>query len=196
MTAGRIAFALLFAAAAVGKARYFAQFVEYLRPIFGGRSKLIALSTLLFEGAIAATIVFAAAARTVGFIAIGFLVMATALIASRLSVDGQTACACWGAARLPLYGDLGYADILRPAWYGLRNGVLCFVVWVVTRKDPSAVTGLVFVCGCVGVMLVGLAAAIVHERGKLKWSEHPRRDDFAPYLAPLIALSWYSGPSL
>lgn len=196
MTVARIALALVFVAAVVGKGRYFMQFVDYLRPILGHRSKLLAIGALVLEAAIAPTIVLAETAPVASIVAIAFLVIATSLVAFRLSVDSQTACACWGAAKPPQYGDLGYADMLRPAWYGLRNGALCFVLWLVTRKDPNIAVGLALVCGCVAVMLAGLAASIVHERAKLSLAEHPRRDDFAPYLAPLIALSWYSGPGL
>jgi hypothetical protein len=193
MTGGRIVVAVVFAAAVLGKGRHFKQFVEYLRPVFLYRSKLIAVSTLALEACLALTIPFTPTARVAGLVGIAFLVAATGLIAGRLTVDSQTACACWGAAKAPLHEDLGYADILRPAWYGLRNGAICVAMWLVTRTNGNVAVGLAFACGCLGIMLIGLFASISREREKLSRPEHPKRNEFAPSLAPLIALSWYSG---
>ncbi len=58
---------------------------------------------------------------------IGFLIIATAYLAVRLTWLDRGPCECWGPGlddRMERFGDEGVREALRPAWYFVRNGGL------------------------------------------------------------------------
>lgn len=193
---GLVLLTLAFGSAAIMKTREVQAFVEYLREPFGGYAQIIARIVVAFEGAVA--VGFLTPVKEIaGASALCFLGAASAFLGWRLLTTGSIGCACWAAGKVRAPGSNDRSRHVLPAWYGVRNGSLALTVYIAALAPASATKGhineLVAVLSvCPALIGLGLITSIVYEHHKLNAREHPRQQFFAPRLAPIVALSWYS----
>lgn len=175
-----------FLQAAAGKTRNVKDFAVYLV----GRSDAVgrtgALSVLAAEAVIGFGTVLQVAVAGAG--ACLFIVISTIFLSWRLSASHEWGCNCFGSAAGT---DEGSYDLLRPAWYALRNGAILGMSLVLAADVDGYMASLVSL-GLVSVSLaLGLIGGVVAERKRLSLPTHPLRQEFAPRLAPLLSLEWY-----
>jgi len=201
---GYAALAIIFGGAASAKARHFTAFVAYLTVPFNRSAHAVASAVIGGEGVLAVGLVGGWASLVVAdkvlLAAAIFLLAATLFISCRLLLAESTVCACWGANQR-IHDEDVRANAFRPAWYGLRNGVLLLSVWVLFESPTSqgvglsvnSSRGLAIFAICPIIIAVGLGVSIAMNWHYLTREQHPLRNVLAPRLAPLVALSWYTG---
>jgi hypothetical protein len=200
---GTILLGLVFGSSALAKVLSFNQFVVYLSTSFrtvatGIAAALIGVEVIL-SLALFSTLVFDSPSPEVVPIALAlFMVVTTAYVSYRLVITDETRCGCWGIHQQPLGEREGViASSLRPAWYGFRNGLLLLIACLLLDigKQGHITMGVLEVIGvlavCPLIILIGLVASILYGRMLINREEHPKKRMLAPYLAPLVALTWY-----
>jgi len=195
--------------AAIGKRRAFGTFVAYLSVPFHRYARRIAFAVLSIE-AILSVALAVFGSQMIVLLSIGaFLLVASLYIALRLVLSDRTDCSCFGGGsesatslddqtRIHTRREIVF-NALQPAWYGLRNSLLLLGVWrllldtshQLVLRDNLTVLAISSVCAL--CILVGLIASIGKKRWLLTRDEHPLRNQLAPRLYPLVALSWYMG---
>lgn len=202
LTVGSLLLAVIIGNAAVAKLHSFSGFVDYLSSLFSSYARSIAALVIGIEAVLSVSLIIATLTHRglqVVLIATGcFFVAATIFISLQLVLLDSTRCECWGAGRKRAPKREGAIEsMLRPAWYGLRNGILLSSTWLLldllkNGQIQTNVTSaaLIFTIWPM-IIAVGLVRSIVVRRRLLKLEEHPRKRELAPHLAPLVALSWY-----
>lgn len=201
MLSGSILFAILLGSAAIAKTWFFSQFITYLDIPFGVHAHFVGIFVVGLEIALSICLIIAVLTDMnlpVLFIITGcFFLVATAVLAYRLVLEHNTNCGCWGVSYNHLKYDGIIANIIRPMWYGLRNGILLLGAWTLFDLSQSGYISLNIVSAisifavCPLIMATGLIMSIFMQWRWLKFEEHPLKKEFAPRLAPLVALSWY-----
>lgn len=194
-----IALAIALGLAVAAKARDRAVFVEYLALALGDAGRWAAILVLGVEVVLAFGLLVPAT-KAVAALGVGaFLLVGTGFIARQLVLTDAVDCGCWGRRASLSRSARNGQDIVRPVWYGLRNGLLVFVAWLVlsggreSEGYGSQWVALIAVASRPTLVGIGLASSIVTRRQLLGLPEHPLKTELAPKLAPLIALSWYLG---
>lgn len=196
---GSAALALVFGTAAAAKMRGRRAFAEYLTVAVGKAARPAATAIVGLEALLAAGLLIPDTRRLAGVGVCAFLLGGSCFIGWRLMVADDTDCRCWGERRALARPAQNGREIIKPAWYGLRNGGLLFATWLVwagsggREEDQNRLIGVLAFAACPAVVALGLVAAIVARRWLLNLPEHPLKMELAPQLAPLVALSWYLG---
>jgi hypothetical protein len=199
---GSIILMAVLSSAAITKIFSFATVTNDLRTFFRHYSRLIATLVISLEIGLATSILLAMWIQGIMQLAllscVAFFVSATIFLAYRLVVHNNTHCGCWGmqqSRRRDIEDSL--TNIIRPAWYGFRNGTLLLITWFLfANTQQSSVhsrveTFIGVAMLCPGIIAVGLASSVVVRKFWLTLTEHPLKREFAPRLAPLVALNWY-----
>lgn len=199
--------ALAFGTAAAGKARSLPAFIGYLQLPLRSFARWVAASCIAFEGAIAVGFLVPSWADESATLAWVFLVVASCYLSWRLQAADETACRCWGGSQASQAISFDFQpeasevtqNILAPAWYGLRNGTLALLAGDVAIRSmtsemaPRSWEMFAAFAVCPAVVSIGLMVSIAARRSLPALAVHPRKQMLAPRLAPLVALSWYSG---
>jgi hypothetical protein len=193
--------AVVFGTAAAAKGRGWVAFAKYLSVALGKPAiarplafvviglELLLAGGLLTPGTMQAAVLGAGA----------FVLVASGFIGWRLVVAEDADCRCWGGRKSRGRPARNGREIVKPVWYGLRNGVLLLGAWLLlTGSDGSKgyqgrVAGLISLAACPVIVGIGLIVSIVKSRRVLDLPEHPLKTKLSPQLAPLVALSWYVG---
>lgn len=206
VVSGRLLLAAVFASAAVLKLRSRAEFTRSLQVPFRRGAPYAAITVICMEVVIAAALL----AFPMGPIALTasglFVFSASCFLALRLILVDETDCNCWGTREQrpgeaePIGWESRRYNVLKsafqPAWFGLRNGALTASAWLLTQATwtgTAELPRLLLVFGmCPALIAASLAASIGLRRRLLGRDDHPLKGHYAPRLAPLVALSWYS----
>jgi hypothetical protein len=194
--------ALLWASAALAKARAIEAFAEYLRPLFRSWSGFTAGAVVAVE--VGLGIALAVWPRSAGPAMATIVVLCGATVVSAgllVFSNTQPTCGCWGVSRISAKRVNGRLDsdsfpVIRVALVlALRNGLLIVAAFALLagRRTPGIgeLAGWFLIAPVIvgGAMCIGIA----HERRLMRRDRHPRAARFEPLLAPLVALSWYEG---
>jgi hypothetical protein len=203
LISGSLLLAVLVGSAAVAKILSFLPFVSYLNVLFRNYARSIAILVISFEAVLSVSLIMAVLMHRglpllLPMVGIFFLA-ATVVVAYRLVLYHDTKCGCWGTnyKRLP-QSDGIIASILRPLWYGLRNGLLLVgtgALFDLSQNEYISLSTLgatLIFAVCPLVIATGMIVSVVVQRRWLKLEEHPLKRELAPRLAPLVALSWYT----
>lgn len=200
---GTVLLGLVFGSSAIAKLLGFNQFVAYLTSSFRALASGIAAAVIAFEAilslALFGTLVSNAVNPELILATLAlFMLVTTAYVSYRLVITDETRCGCWGVPQQPLgEREVAIASSLRPAWYGFRNGLLLLIAILLLdiAQHGRATLGIMDVIGllvvCPLIILLGLATSIISGRMLIGREEHPKKRMLAPYLAPLVALTWY-----
>lgn len=129
-----------------------------------------------------------------------YIVTATIFLSLQYIGRSDTSCACFGrqSAKDAEIRDVERASattvrILRPAWQGIRNSILCLLAAYPVWGTTSVGQQLALAASSPALLLaIGLTISIMRQRGVLRQpSKNRRYYDFAPDLAPLVILEYY-----
>lgn len=167
------ALALVFASAAVQKARKLQHFANFLTANGSAGARRAAHVVVTVEVVIALSMAIPTTAIASAFTAAVFLCAATAFVAHRYRRSDPVECHCWGGS--PDDNDTN-RDLVRPAWIALRNGVLLASAltvagWSLERAALAALVPIAFVAA-------GLVGSIAAGRRDLRRPLHPRVPKF------------------
>lgn len=206
--AGHAALVTLFGSAALGKLRSLQAFADHLQVPFGRASGKVARVAICGEVALTALLLVGIGNSFVLIAAGVFLAAASIFLAWRLLLRRETDCVCWGMnarsniRKNDIIGwDLGQYNVSRnvfnPAWYGIRNGLGLALISILIQYSSTdelyfyniyTVAALAFpLC----MTNIGLLISIFNEKRLLSLDEHPKKQELAPRLVPLVAISWY-----
>lgn len=207
--AGRLVLALIFWSAAIAKLRSFSLLTHELRVLFDRAAVAVAAGTISTETALGVACVTYRNGAVLLALIVCFMAAASAVIAYGFLRQHSIECNCWSVRQegsryratpvLALYDapELVMKNALKLPWYGLRNGAIALLAWVSTERPAlfgvhewPVLAGAVAAV-CPAIILVGLVSSLLAQRYYLRREEHPNKHRFAPYLAPLVALSWY-----
>jgi hypothetical protein len=154
--------------AAMAKLSRLGQFSAYLTVPFRNYAPYVARATIAVEIAVAIAgavplfrIWWPAATSAI-------LIALSGFYAVRLNLSDETSCACWGMSTPR--GESPYAQILAPAWVGLRNMLLTFAALLAAmpQAGQSAVSAcardLLIASSTVCLIVAGLAVSWIRLR--------------------------------
>lgn len=190
-----LALAAVLACAALGKARDATALMVELRQLFASAPRASAWVLISLELLIASALIVPALSQGAAIAAGAFLVAATGYLALRLVVLADASCGCWGPSskrRRKAEDDYGVPGaILRPLWYGVRNGLLLALAWA-GLSDGADLVGVWTLMALPSVVLsAGLAGGILRQWRSRSEPNHPLIRLMAPQMRRLLAHSGY-----
>jgi hypothetical protein len=184
------ALATVYLVASIGKVADRVAVEEYVRPLVGRASPVLAATVVGFElslgAGLIAVIVDPAVAALAGSASAAFVVAAAGFQAALLVRTESTYCRCLG--RLSAATDRVDAA-WQPAIFGARNGALAATSMVVSGAPLAGV--LAAPAAVAIVLLVGLLESFRRQRYLLRTDLHPLRAVLAPTMATLQAHGWW-----
>lgn len=125
-----------------------------------------------------------------------FLLIATSYLAYRLLMNDNTQCNCWGKINVSIGKEETVKNIVLPVLDGFRNSIIMVVVYStykLTMHQGLYIDSELFMVFliCPLVIAVGLLSSIYWQYSLLHVAEHPRKQELAPSLRPLLVLDWY-----
>lgn len=195
----------VFLLSGLSKARSLGRFAAYLSASLGIDARR---ATAAAAGIVSLEIVLAVCSLiwiTPAVIAVDavFLIGATAFLGSRVLAGDSRVCACFGPMKAGLPTKpvpithteepaATLTRVLTPVQQTLRNTVIISIAALLLLHLGVAgrLAGLLVFLPTL-IMLAFLAISLTTELRKLRAPVHPRRDYFAPMLAPLVILDFY-----
>jgi hypothetical protein len=163
---------------------------DYLRPVAGHLTRVLARLVLIVEGvlclAFLAATVIVPAASWLAMASILFVMSATAFHAGLLARRQSARCRCFGELRS---ADAAVDDAWRPALLWLRNGAIVLLSAALLDANPALPVGLV--AGVAVIIASGLLTSIIGEHVRIWQSVHPLMHAYARQVTELQAQSWW-----
>jgi hypothetical protein len=178
---------LMLLTSAVGKARTLASFQEYLLPIFGSASRLVARGVVVAEIALACLLI-SWPSTWAGLIATSAVGLLTIFYAARFWFADSVRCACWGAGNQSEENQSLKDAALYPMLLALRNGLLAGGAVVLATARPHSTIEpqvlipriLLIIASAQLIVLIGLSLSIGRKRRLLHATPHPLTASYAP----------------
>lgn len=201
---------IVFGGAAIGKTVGWADFSSYLAESAGSRRfspsvrGVFAGCVIGAEFVIAVSVLTGLARPHSLYVAVAFCLLSSAFLAAQYLEPAPRACACWGVGLsgrktsstpgiLAALRPLEVArEVNRPVLYSIRNSAIAVVAVLAIDVPPKMSILLVAAAAPACVMMIALVLSIRIERKKLSQLVHPRYAVFAPMLAPLVVLDFYT----
>lgn len=202
--------AVVFGGAAVGKTVGWADFSSYLAESAGTRRfpprmrSVFAGCVIGVEALIAVLVITGLGRPHSLYAAVTFCILSSSFLAAQYLEPAPRACECWGVG-LPgrqtqstprILAALKPLEIIwevnRPVLYSIRNSVISVVAVLAIGWPPRMSIVLFAAAAPACVMMIALVLSICIESKKLSQRVHPRYAVFAPMLAPLVVLDFYT----